>query len=146
MTVESLFRFRHHVDVRFSDIDVAGNVHHAKALLFFEEARWAYWGVVVGRGTQDDVDYTLAEVHVRYHERIHFPSRLQVRARVSSLGRKHFVMEYEVVSDSGEVLVTGDSVQVMFDYESRRSVPMPDDVRRAIEAWEPALDGSSEGL
>ena len=138
--MESDFRFRHPVDVRFSDIVVAGNVHHSRALIYFEEARWAYWGSVVGRGSQSDVDYTLAEVIVRYHRRIHFPSRLDVGARVSSMGRKHFVMQYEVVSQGGELLVSGESTQVMFDYDSAGTIPIPEKVRAAVEAWEPGVN------
>ncbi|GMR13502.1 MAG: thioesterase family protein [Gemmatimonadota bacterium] len=134
--MESEFRFRHPLDVRFSDIDVAGNVHHSRALVYFEEARWAYWGSVVGRGSQSDVDYTLAEINVRYHRRIHFPARLDVGARVSSMGRKRFVMRYEVVSEGGEILVSGESTQVMFDYDSGDTMLIPEEVRAAIEAWE----------
>ena len=90
---------------------------------------------------QSDVDYTLAEINVRYHQRIQFPARLEVGARVSSIGRKHFVMEYQVASSEGEVLVSGESTQVMLDYDSGATVPILQEVRAAIEAWEPGLKG-----
>lgn len=137
--MESEFSFRHPVDVRFSDIDVAGNVHHSRALIFFEEARWAYWGSVVGRGSQSDVDYTLAEINVRYRRRIHFPACLDVGVRVSSMGRKHFVMRYEVVSQDGDVMISGESTQVMFDYDSGDTIAIPDEIRAAIDEWEPEV-------
>jgi len=130
------FRFRHAVDVRFQDVDLYGHAHHSKALIYFEEARWAYWTDVVGTEQPENVAYVLSEVGVRYHERITYPSTLDVGVRVSLLGRKHFVMEYEIGSAAGALLASGRTVQVMFDYSKEGSVPIPSGVRRAIEEWD----------
>ena len=43
------YRFRHPVEVRFKDIDIGGHAHHSHALVYFEEARSAYWREGVGR-------------------------------------------------------------------------------------------------
>lgn len=131
---ESPFAFRHPVDVRFKDVDIGGHAHHSHALVYFEEARAAYWREVVGKGTLDDVDYILAEARVRYHARILWPQRLDVGVRVSRLGKRHFEMEYEVRSAEGELLVSGTTTQVMYDYEAAGSMPIDDDTRAAIGA------------
>lgn len=133
----SPFRFRHDVEVRFKDIDIGGHAHHSHALVYFEEARAAYWREVVGRGSLDDVDYILAEAQVRYHARVLWPQRLDVGVRVSRLGKRHFEMEYEVRSAQGERLVSGTTTQVMYDYEAGASAAIPDETRAAIDA----LDG-----
>ena len=67
------FRFHHPVTVRFRDIDIGGHAHHADALIYFEEARWAYWMEVVGKGLAE-LDYVLAECRVRWHARSSPPS------------------------------------------------------------------------
>ena len=140
------FRFRHAVDVRFQDVDLYGHAHHSKALIYFEEARWAYWNEVVGHSGLHDAAYVLSEVRVRYHERITYPLRLDVGVGVSLVGRKHFVMEYELRSTAGALLASGSSVQVMFDYQKEVSVPIPSEVRRAIEEWDlPDPPGVSTG-
>ncbi|HEX9885432.1 MAG TPA: thioesterase family protein [Longimicrobiales bacterium] len=131
------FRFHHPVDVRFKDIDVGGHAHHSHALVYFEEARAAYWRDVVGRHGLDDVDYILAEAGIRYHQRVLWPQRLDVGVRVAVLGRKHWVMEYEVRSAGGDKLVSGRTVQIMYDYAGGRTTRIPDDVREAVSA----LDG-----
>ena len=130
------FRFRHPVEVRFQDMDVGGHAHHSHALVYFEEARWAYWREVVGRGSLDDVDYVLADAAVRYHRRIVWPARLDVGVRVATLGKKHFEMVYEVRSTDGERLLSGRTTQVWYDYEQGRTTRIPDDIRAAIEALE----------
>ena len=139
------FRFQHPVRVRFQDIDVGGHAHHSKALCYFEEARAAYWRKVARRRTPEDVDYILAEARIRYHARVRYPDRLSVGARISVLGKKHFVMEYEVRSGEEKLLVSGSTVQVMYDYEAGVSQRIPPVLAERIRAHEgplPARRGS----
>jgi acyl-CoA thioester hydrolase len=108
-----------------------------------EEARSAYWQEVVGGAAPSEPDYILAEASLRFVQRVLYPDRLRVSVRVSVLGSKHFRMEYEVRASTGELLVSGWTTQVMFDYEQGRSTRIPDDVRARIEAWDgPFAPGS----
>jgi acyl-CoA thioester hydrolase len=132
------FRFWHPVTVRFRDIDIGGHAHHADALIYFEEARWAYWMEVVGQGL-DDLDYVLAECRVRWHARVLWPQTVRVGVRVVRVGRKHFEMAYEVRSEDGEKLQSGSTVQVMYDYAAGTSKPMPDELRATLEAFDGPL-------
>lgn len=131
---ETPYRFQYPVAVRFKDIDVGGHAHHSQALVYFEEARAAYWRQVVGRHGLDDVDYILAEVHVRYHQRVLWPQELSVGVRVSRLGKRHFEMAYEARGSGGGKLVSGSSTQVMYDYAAGRTKAIPDDVEAAIRS------------
>jgi acyl-CoA thioester hydrolase len=137
--VDPEFRFHHPVEVRFSDVDVGGHVHHAKALVYFEEARAAYWREVVGRAGTEGIDYILADARVRWHHRVLWPQGLTVGVRVSRLGRKHFVMEYEVLDSDGTRLQSGETTQVMYDYGVGTTKRLPDDVRDAIQAFDGPL-------
>ncbi len=130
------FRFRHPVVVRFKDIDAGGHAHHSHALVYFEEARAAYWREVCGRPGLEDIDYVLAEAEVRWHRRVLWPQTLTVGVRVSRLGKKHFEMEYEVLDEDGERLQSGRTVQVTYDYEAGRPTRMSDEVYAAMEAYD----------
>ncbi len=126
-----------HVPVRIRDIDFAGHAHHSAALLYFEEARAAYWRDVVQAGDGlAAFGFVLAEVRVRYRARIRYPGSVAVTVRVVTLGRKHFDMAYEVRSDGGEVVLTGSTTQVMYDYDREASIEIPAAVRAGIEARE----------
>ncbi|MBI4539681.1 MAG: acyl-CoA thioesterase [Gemmatimonadetes bacterium] len=140
---EQPFRFQYPVPVRFRDIDVGGHAHHSMALVYFEEARAAYWREVVGRPELEDIDYILAEATVRYHMRVLYPDTLTIGVRVNLLGRKHFVMEYDARSTSGERVASGETVQVMYDYRAGRSKPIPPEVRARIEAFEGLTRGQA---
>ena len=63
--------------------------------------------------------------------------RLRVAVRVSRLSRTSFDMQYEVLGEEdGELLVSGTTVQVMYDYEAGRSRRMPDELRTTLEAYD----------
>lgn len=128
--------FRYPVEVRFRDVDLMGHAHHSLPLIYFEEARAAYWREIVGHDEITDIDYILAEATVRYHARIRFPARLIVEARVTRLGGKSFAMAYELRSDAGDRLASGSTTQVMYDYGAARPKPIPHEVRQRIEAYE----------
>lgn len=137
---DDIYRFHYPVDVRFRDLDSAGHVHHTVAAIYFEEAQAAYWRVVAGRASVQDVDYVIAELTVRYRQRIRYPQRLDVAARVSRLGTKSWTMQYEIRSAAGEVLAGGESVQVAYDYAAGSSAAITPEVRERIRAYE-ALPG-----
>jgi len=125
------------VPVRFKDIDVGGHAHHSHALVYFEEARSAYWERVTGRCGVEAVDYILAEISVRYRGRILWPQTLRVGVRTTRLTRKTFEMEYEVWSEDGTVLASGASTQIMYDYDRGRTMGVPAEHRRAILELDP---------
>ncbi len=131
-----LFRFRHPVEVRFRDLDPMGHVHHAVPLVYFEEARAAYWRDVAGQGGLAGIGYVMGDVSVRFHARIHFPQRLEVLTRVSRLGGKSWSMQYQLRGPGGELLASGESTQVTYDYAAGASTSIPDDIRGRIARYE----------
>lgn len=134
------FRVTIPVPVRFKDVDVGGHVHHSHALVYFEEARAAYWERATGRSGLAGVNYILAEARVRFHARIHWPGTVLVGARVSRLGKRHFVMTYEARGEDGVLLLSGETTQVMYDYDAGETVAMGDSVRAGIDE----IDGPFE--
>lgn len=130
------YRFRHSVAVRYRDLDAAGHAHHTLPLIYLEEARAEYWRTVAGRPDLRDIDYVMAEVTVRFHRRIHWPALLDIGLRVSRFGTKSFDMEFEVRDDAAELLSSGRTVQVMYDYSRGVAIPVPDALRARIEAYE----------
>jgi acyl-CoA thioester hydrolase len=125
--------------VRFRDIDVGGHAHHSETLMYFEEARAAYWREVVGLAGLDGVNYIMAEAELRWHARVLWPQTLSVGVRVSRLGKKHFEMTYEVLGASGERLQSGRTVQVMYDYGAGAATRVPPEVAQALEDFDGPL-------
>lgn len=135
------FRFRRRVEVRFHDLDAMGHAHHTLPLVYLEEARAAYWREVAARPALGDIDYVMAEVNVRYHRRIDWPACLDVGLRVSRLGEKSFDMEFEIRTEAGDLVSSGRTVQVCFDYRAGQSRALPPDLRLRLERFEAGATG-----
>jgi acyl-CoA thioester hydrolase len=130
------FRFHHAVDVRFRDIDAMGHAHHSLPLIYVEEARAAYWREIAGREDLEHTDYVLVEVTVRYHRRIRFPGRLEVGLRTTRIGAKSIVMAFEIRDENRDLLSSGQTVQVMYDFERQTSASVPAELRERIQVFE----------
>ena len=122
------------VPVRYRDIDSFGHAHHSVALMFFEEARAAYWREVAGRPTLEDIDYVIGEVRVRYHVPMMYPDTVRVGVHLERIGTKSISLSYEI--RSGDVLhVTGETTQVMFSRASGSTFDVDADLRARLSTY-----------
>jgi acyl-CoA thioester hydrolase len=122
------------VAVRFRDLDPMGHAHHTLPIIYIEEARAAFWRDVAGTRLED-IEYVMADVHVRFLRRIFFPARLDVSLWVTELGRSRFVLEYAIRDEAGELMATARTTQVMYDYAEAASRPISASVRARLEAY-----------
>ena len=133
------FRFFHPIEVRYGDLDPQGHVNNACYLTYMEQARIAYiqtLGLWPG-GTFLDIGIILAEAQVVFNSPILYGQKLRVGVRVSRLGNKSLTMDYLLEdAENGKRLASGSSILVTFDYRDARSLPIPEDWRKAIESFE----------
>lgn len=122
------------ITVTFGEIDAFGHVNNAIYLTYFERARVDYALKLLGTRALHDLHFILAEATVTYLRPAYFGDELALGVRVSEIGGKSFVMEYGLSRRSdGELLARGRTVQVWFNYETRRSERVPDRFRAAVE-------------
>jgi acyl-CoA thioester hydrolase len=134
--------YRRDVPVRFRDLDAMGHAHHTLPLVFLEEARAAFWRALRGTGDVDAIDYVMAEVTVRFHARILYPSTVRVLLAVSDVGTKSFRTDFELRGDDGTLLAAGSAVQVAYDYGASASKPLDPVLREALAGWQAAYEKS----
>ncbi|HLC06107.1 MAG TPA: thioesterase family protein [Anaerolineales bacterium] len=85
----------------------------------------------------------LAETGCTYKAPILLNQRLRVGVRTSQIGTKSIEFSYSIEdAESGQVMATGRTVQVTYDYKRGVSIRVPEDWRRMVQAFE-ASDGSS---
>lgn len=127
--------YEHGVAVRFRDLDPMGHAHHTLPLIYLEEARASFWRELKGSAVLDEIDYVMAEITLRFHARILYPSALRVRLSVTHLGVKSFGTDFEVRDEAGALLASGSAVQVAFDYARGVSKVIAREDREQLERW-----------
>jgi len=135
-----LFRFSTSLEVRWRDLDALGHVNNAVYLTYLEQARVHYLRET-GLGFQsiEDIGMILAEVTCTYLSPLSLGEQVTVRVRVSELRNSSFIFEYRIEGEDGRLAATARSVQVCYDYQAGRSLPIPDRWRAAIVSYEPGL-------
>lgn len=137
------FRFSYPLRVRYADLDAQGHVNNATYFTYMEQGRveymtalglWRPEGDLLGLGT------IVAEACCTYKRPVLIGQTVDVGVRVTRLGNKSYDQAYEL-RVAGEVVATGRSVQVAYDYRAQQTVPVPEAWRAAMRAFEgdPAL-------
>lgn len=140
------FRFSTTINVRFGDMDAMGHVNNATYLTYFEQARVEYYIHLFGRKVEEmrEQSFIIAEATVKFRAPAVGGDRLQVFARISRMGVKSFDLEYRIVNaETRQLIAEGTTVQVMYDYERRVTLPIPDTMKEVVETFEGITDVSS---
>lgn len=138
------FRFFHPVAVRYGDLDPQGHVNNAATITYLEHARVAYirqLGLWDGRSFLE-IGFILARVELDYLAPILLTDPVEVGVRVSRLGNKSLDMDYLVRnSETGTIFAEGKTVQVAFDYQLQRTIPLQESWRQIIKDFEGEVPG-----
>lgn len=140
------FACRLEVAVRFADTDAMGHVNNANYMTYCEIARVAYYEEVSGHplpvGVHGaDEGMILAEARVTYRSPAFYGEMLTVETRATRIGRTSFTLEHRLTAPQSRygdarLVAVADSVLVIYDYRAERPIPMPADLRAAMEAFE----------
>lgn len=132
------FRFATELDVRFSETDAQGVVHHAVYAEWLEVARIAYIEQYPGgyKGlVESGVDVTTTEVYVRYLLPAAFGDRLKIHVRAKDVRGARFRFDYVIARD-GSVVAEGWTTHACIDATTLRPTRIPEGLRAKIEEIE----------
>lgn len=137
------FPYEINLEVAFRDIDAMGHVNNAVFFAYFETVRIKYLGDLMEKsgllGTELlDLPLILVEASCTYKSPALLSEMLHIGTGISRFGRTSFDMLYRVQGMDGRLVAYGRTVQVMYDYGRRSAFPIPDSLRRYVEAYQDA--------
>ncbi len=126
-------RFTIRFPVRFRDIDALGHVNNAVYFTYMESARTEYWMKVFGIGDLREVTFIVAHAECDYKIAARFGDDLEVSIWTSSIGNTSFVWDYEIHNSvSRQLIASGKTIQVYYDYSKGKALPVPEQVRKKL--------------
>jgi len=131
---------RHRLAVRFNDCDPLGHANNASYLTYLEQARFTLWRAQLNFMAKSAADagprglgFILARAELDFLAQVRYGDELEVRLGLAAIGRTSFTYEYEIVDlASGTIVVNARSVQVYFDYDGQKAVPIPEELREKL--------------
>ncbi len=124
------------IDVRWRDLDPFDHVNNAVFVTYLEFARIRAWQRFLPYTGARDVPFVIARIAIDYRRPVRLTDDVRVGLRVGRLGRSSFTYEYRVEA-SGELAAEAETVQVLVDHATGRTIPIPEDLRRALEEMRP---------
>ena len=125
------------VQVRFRDLDAMGHVNNAVFLTYLEIGRMVYYRELMGLTRPQEFNFILARMEIDFRSPIELGDSVFVGIRVSRVGNKSFHFEYEIrEGESGRLVAEATSVQVMYDYRQRTTIPVSPEFLARLEAFE----------
>lgn len=133
--VEGAWRIGIEAAVRWSEVDAFGHANHRAFLEWYENARNRYLEAVgLPRLTFTTPGPVLGHVEARYLKPLHFGDPFLTTARVRSIKRTSFTMDYAVWRDGCCAL--GSAFCVLMVAATGEKVPVPEPVRAAMIAFD----------
>lgn len=137
-TSSDSFPLKVSITVRFRDLDAMGHVNNSVYLTYFEEARVAYYRLLIGHELDPATfDFVIAEITCTYRSPARLGEVLEVAIRTGEVRSRSFVFEYLITErESKRVVATGRSVQVAYDYAAGRTKSLSEEMVARMEAFE----------
>jgi acyl-CoA thioester hydrolase len=129
-----------HITIRFSDCDPMGHTNNAVYFTYMEQARVDFFRdfFVIPKNkpiTPTMFPFILAEISCKFLNPTYADQTLEIFLKVSHVGNSSFHFEYEMKDKaSGEMVATGKSAQVWYDYKTGKSAKIPEDVKGRLVA------------
>jgi len=128
--------------VRWAEVDMQKIVFNGHYLTYIDTAVAEYWreiGLPYPEGYVDRYgsDLYLRKATVEYLGSARYDDQLEVRSRVSRLGRSSMTFLFEIHREGESApLVTAELVYVNADPASMTAAPLPEDVRGRVHRYE----------
>ncbi|QOW00257.1 thioesterase family protein [Rhodococcus pyridinivorans] len=123
------------MQTRWADNDHYGHVNNVTYYSYFDSAVNGWLISTTGVDIRElDAIGVVAETSCRYLAELSFPDRLQVGLAVERLGTQSITYSLAIFREADDNLIpaaTGRFVHVYVDPQTRRPVPIPDQIRKA---------------
>jgi acyl-CoA thioester hydrolase len=140
------FPFTMPIEVWFRELDAMGHVNNAVFFTYFEEVRTRYWMSLVSEAGEPadlrKLGFIVVHAECDYASQATMGEPLLIGCRVAGIGRKSFQFDYRIVSGEersdavARIVATGKSIQALYDWDAKTTVPFGDELRRKIETRE----------
>lgn len=105
------------LQIRFADVDMAGHVHNAVYLHYFESGRMHFFVSQLGENWDwQKYGIILKKNEVVYHQPTQLGDQIKVNVECTHIGTSSFTLSYQVLDHKKGLMAEGSSTLVCFDY------------------------------
>lgn len=128
------FKVFRDIPTRWMDVDIYGHVNNVQYLSFFDTAvnAWYVEQGLLNPGTSSEI-FLVVETGCQYFAELFFPEVVSAGIRIEKIGSSSVIFTICLFNESREqAAAQGRFVHVLVNRETRRPVPIGEDMRSAL--------------
>lgn len=133
LTERASFRTWTQDKLRYADTDRQGHINNAVFATFFESGRVAFLYDPKVPLAPPGCEFVIARLVIDFRNELRWPGTVDIGSVVIGVGRSSITVGQGIFSGDACV-ATGETVVVLTDATTRRSTPLPEDVRARFAA------------
>jgi acyl-CoA thioester hydrolase len=128
ITLQSSFKYKAELEMRFVDLDAMGHVNNAIYFTYMEIGRTKYWQQAI-KWNWRKTALVIRTAGIEYFKPIVLGDKVSIYVRTSRIGSTSFDLEYEIVKTTQDSEITcskGKTTCVVIDHETKRPTAIPE--------------------
>ncbi len=114
---------------RWRDMDSRQHINHAAYLTYLETSRLEFASMLFG----EETEFIMGTLTVEYHQQLTHPATLQIGQKIVEIRNKSFkILSAIFRGDETDPVVTTLATLVSFDYESQKTISVPEVIRKYL--------------
>ena len=123
--------------IPFSDVDMMQHVNNVAYIRWCEMLRAEYFARVMQTPINGERGMIQANINFTYERELHYREQIAIGVKIWRVGTKSWDFAYEIWSETYERRAAfGTTTVVAYDFVAHRSIPIPEQWRVAIAAYE----------
>lgn len=123
--------FHYELEPRFSDTDALGHISNTAFPIWFEQARTPVFKIFHPSLDIEGWPLILARLEIDLKAQSYWAKPVSIRTYIGKIGNSSCQVIQEAWQDGKEV-ARGVAVLIHFDYETEKSLPIPDGIREKL--------------
>ncbi len=129
------------IPVAWGEMDSFGHLNNIYYFRYFETTRIHFFQEIglLQYKRERGIGPILAETSCRFRKPVFYPDTLTIGARVKSIGKTSFIMEFRVMSDAAGLAAAGEARMVLYDYNASKKTDIPAQIKTGLSDFRARL-------
>jgi acyl-CoA thioester hydrolase len=124
--------FKNEIIVRFSECDSLGHVNNTNYFIYFEESRKDIFRIFNPHLSIDNWNLIVASTQCDYIREIGYAQKITVYTWISRIGTSSFTIDHAIRDEANQWVARGKAVLASFDFETKKSVPLTEEIQECL--------------
>ena len=124
------------IRVRYGETDQMGVVHHGNYALYLEMGRTEWLrkkGISYKQMEDDGIMLPVISMDLKFKKSALYDEVIKVKTTLPKIPSVKIEFNYEIFNDSGDVLVTANTVLAFIDMKTKRPIKCPDYILKKLQ-------------